>query len=138
VDQALSRGEIDRSLPFVRREAVRVLKSSYASQDAAFAGVQRDLLQFYRVNAPAVLSARRAQVDGAIRAVQRLYGRNVFPAMKVSWGTYANNLGHMDFPGCFRCHDETHTSQDGSTIAQDCELCHTQEELPPPTARALN
>ena len=138
VDQAIARGEIDRSLPFVRREAVRVLKTSYPTQDAAFASVQRSLLAFYQGQELGVLPARRAEVDRAVQAVQRLYGRNVFPEMKVSWGAYANNLGHMDFPGCFRCHDDTHKASDGSTIAQDCEMCHTQEELPVPAPQALN
>jgi hypothetical protein len=138
VDQALGRGEIDRSLPFVRREAVRVLKASYPSQEAAFAGIRRDVQAFYRGSDVALPADKRAQVDRAIDALQRLYSRNVFPSMKVAWGTYPNNLGHMDFPGCFRCHDDSHKAKDGSTISQDCELCHAQEDLPSPDVQALN
>jgi len=48
----------------------------------------------------------------------------VFPAMNVSWGAHENNLGHMDFPGCFRCHDDQHKTADGRVIRQDCDLCH--------------
>ena len=44
--------------------------------------------------------------------------------MKVSWGTYANNIGHVDFDGCFRCHDDAKKTADGRVIGQDCELCH--------------
>jgi hypothetical protein len=44
--------------------------------------------------------------------------------MNVGWGTYPNNVGHMDFPGCFRCHDENHKTKDGKVIGQDCSLCH--------------
>ena len=44
--------------------------------------------------------------------------------MKVGWGTYPNNLGHVFFPGCFRCHDDNHKSRDGNVIKQDCESCH--------------
>jgi hypothetical protein len=47
--------------------------------------------------------------------------------MKVAWGTYRNYLGHVDAPGCFRCHDDEHKAADGSVIRQDCELCHTLE-----------
>jgi hypothetical protein len=51
--------------------------------------------------------------------------RNVFPDLKVTWGTYPNNLGHDDFPGCFRCHDGSHsTSDQKTTITQDCNTCH--------------
>ena len=53
-----------------------------------------------------------------------IYNRNVFPDLKVTWGTYPNNLGHMDFPGCFRCHDGSHTAANGKTITQDCNTCH--------------
>jgi hypothetical protein len=42
----------------------------------------------------------------------------------VSWGTYPNNLGHTDYPGCFRCHDGSHAAGDGKTIKQDCDACH--------------
>ena len=39
-------------------------------------------------------------------------------------GTYPNNLGHTDFPGCFRCHDGSHAEAGGATINQDCGACH--------------
>ena len=44
--------------------------------------------------------------------------------MKVGWGTYPNNIGHVAFPGCFRCHDEIHKTTDGTAIQQDCQTCH--------------
>jgi hypothetical protein len=44
--------------------------------------------------------------------------------MKVKWGTYANNIGHTESNGCFRCHDESHTADGGKTITQDCSACH--------------
>jgi hypothetical protein len=44
--------------------------------------------------------------------------------MKVGWGTYANNMGHVAFPGCFRCHDDNHIAADGEAISQDCQSCH--------------
>ena len=47
--------------------------------------------------------------------------------MNVQFGTYPNNIGHMDSPGCFRCHDDNHKSKDGKTISQDCDTCHTIE-----------
>ena len=56
--------------------------------------------------------------------MQQIYERNVFPAMKVKWGTYPDNIGHVFFNGCFRCHDDNHKSADGSVIKQDCETCH--------------
>jgi hypothetical protein len=47
---------------------------------------------------------------------------------------HPNNLGHNDFPGCFRCHDASHTSADGQSITNDCDTCHNllavEEENP--------
>jgi hypothetical protein len=40
---------------------------------------------------------------------------------------YVNNIGHIDFPGCFRCHDDDHKSKDGKKIGQDCDTCHVIE-----------
>jgi hypothetical protein len=44
--------------------------------------------------------------------------------MKVTWGTHPNHIGHMSYPGCFRCHDGEHAAKDGSAITQDCSACH--------------
>jgi len=126
VDDALATGEISRTLPFAKREAVAALKADYAGGGADEAIAAR-LRGFYRTSYEEVYMKRRQDVERAVSAAQRLYRRNVFPGMKVTWGTYANNIGHMDFPGCFRCHDDTHKARDGSVIRQDCDVCHTIE-----------
>ena len=124
VDAAISQGRIPRELPFARRETIAVLTATYPDREAALAAIDERLNGFYtsrgNVDAPLV---RRAVV-----AAQEIWSQNVFPAMNVTWGTYPNNIGHVDSPGCFRCHDESHTSADGKVISQDCELCHTLPE----------
>jgi hypothetical protein len=121
VDQAIALGTIDRSLPFVRQEIVKAVKREYADQNAASRGIEETLRAFYRSQSATVNSA---SIDRAVASAQRLYRTNVFPAMRVSWGTYVNQLGHVDAPGCFRCHDDNHQSNDGKSISQDCESCH--------------
>jgi len=127
VDQAIASEAIPRGLPYVRREAVAVLRTEYPSQAAAAKGIGEKLATFYRTQYPEAYRARRQDVDQAIAATQRVYRRNVFPDMKVTWGSYPNNIGHTDFPGCWRCHDDKHKAKDGRTIQQDCELCHKVE-----------
>jgi hypothetical protein len=56
--------------------------------------------------------------------VQAIYAANVYPSMNITWGTYPNNIGHMSFPGCFRCHDDQHKAKTGESITQDCSACH--------------
>jgi len=119
IDTAIALGQIPRELPFVRREAVAAVSAEYSSRDAALEAIAARLNAFYR----------EQPVDGrllarAVAATRDVWTRNVFPAMKVTWGTYPNHLGHVEAPGCFRCHDDSHRARDGSVIRQDCELCH--------------
>jgi hypothetical protein len=124
VNEAMARGEIPTTLPFIHREAIGALKNKYPSAREAESAIERMLQDFYRTQQPAVYASRRQDVDKAVSGVIAVYKRNVFPAMNVQFGTYPNNLGHVDFPGCFRCHDDEHASRDGKTISQDCETCH--------------
>jgi nitrate/TMAO reductase-like tetraheme cytochrome c subunit len=126
VDTALAAGRIDRGLPFVRREGVRLMKSSHSNSDEAARVIDEDLRKFYASRGRAV----DAQVSGAVTALQEIYRRNVFPIMKVSFGTYPDNIGHITSAGCFRCHDGSLAAKDGTTINADCEYCHRQIENP--------
>ena len=125
VDIAMGRGQISPALPFIKKEAVAVLRRDYPDRDTAVREIAATLDQFYRTSYPAVYSSNAAGVRNASSAVQTVYLNNVFPDMKVTWGTYPNNLGHTDFPGCFRCHDGDHVSKDGRMIPNDCSTCHS-------------
>lgn len=125
VDQAIAAGLVSRELPYARREGLRLLKASHATQDEGLHAIDRGLRSFY---ASMGESADQRVVASAVAALQDLYRRNVFPAMKVTWGTYPDNKGHTTSNGCFRCHDDSHASSDGTTISADCEYCHRQIE----------
>jgi len=134
LDEALATGRVDSSLPFLKKKAVELLKQLYPSQAAAAEGLRRGLTEYYRETYPEVWDRQRESLELAIQAIQEMYRRNVFPEMKVAWGTYPNNLGHMNSPGCFRCHDGNHLNAQGSALTQDCNTCHTllaiEEENP--------
>jgi hypothetical protein len=128
VDSSIARGEIPVTLPFVRREAVKTLKASYPSDSAALDAISRSLRDFYKTqNGGSARAAQDVEIERAILATQNIRRRSVFPDMKVTFGTYPNNTGHIDAPGCFRCHDDEHVAKDGKTIGQDCETCHAIE-----------
>jgi nitrate/TMAO reductase-like tetraheme cytochrome c subunit len=124
MDKALAGGDIPVSLPYIKRKGVELLKVNYATSSEAAAKLPTALVSFYQQNYPDLYANRSEDIRLASRAVLAIYERNVFPELKVSWGTYPNNIGHMDFPGCFRCHDGAHTAGDGQTIAQGCNSCH--------------
>ena len=124
VDKQMSGGQISTDLPYIRKKAVEVLKVNYPTRDVAQQSIMAEINKFYQTNYPAIYQARRAAVEQAGAEVARIYLRNVFPDMRVTWGTHPNNIGHNDSPGCFRCHDGSHTSADGQTIPNDCSTCH--------------
>jgi NapC/NirT cytochrome c family, N-terminal region/Cytochrome c7 and related cytochrome c len=125
VDQAMAQGRISPQLPYIRKQAVALLKASYPDRDAASRQIRSGLEDFYRESYPDLYRNKHELVEASISQVQAIYSRNVFPAMNVSWGTYPNNIGHTDFPGCFRCHDGSHTTADGRSVPNDCDTCHT-------------
>jgi hypothetical protein len=125
VDRAMRAGDIPSTLPFIKKKGVELLKASYASEDDARARIASELKGFYATAHAEVASSRAAEIDRASAALFALWSRNVFPDLKVTWGTYPNNLGHEDDPGCFRCHDGEHATADATvSIGQDCSTCH--------------
>jgi hypothetical protein len=124
LDQAMTEQSISVDLPYIRKEAFLALKSNYPDRDTARKHIAETLTDFYRKNYPNIATSQREKLEASIRNVQAIYLRNVFPEMNVTWGTYSNELGHTDWPGCFRCHDGSHVSADGKTIPNDCDSCH--------------
>jgi hypothetical protein len=121
-------------LPFIRKRAIDLLKAEYSDRDSAKRQIIEGLTTFYRTSYASLYNSRRSLVQQSAESVADIYLRNIFPAMKMTWGVHPNNLGHNDFPGCFRCHDGSHTSADGQTIPNDCATCHNllavEEENP--------
>jgi hypothetical protein len=133
VDKALGRGAIDKDLPFIKREAVAVLKASYPSQDAARKGIPAAMLASYSKLAPTLDAEGKAKVEAAGKLLAEEWTHNNFPDMKVTWGTYVEYFQHE--PGCFRCHDKNHVNAKGEVVQKKCSgACHdiiaTEEEKP--------
>ena len=118
VETDMALGKISTKLPNIKPTAVKALTRDYATSDQAFEGIAVMLRQKYQA---------AEEVAPTIAAVQRVYQENFFPRMKADWRTYPNNLGHKDWPGCFRCHDDKHRTVDGNLTVRssDCTACHT-------------
>ena len=125
VDRVIQEGRIDRTLPFIKREAVRALEVRYGSQAEARAGIAAAIESFYAKDYPDLLPSRGDSIAAAGRELGDIYAGNVFPSMNVFWDTYPNHLGHGKNRGCMRCHDNEHRSADDEPISKDCEVCHS-------------
>jgi hypothetical protein len=140
LDLAFAGGWLPTTLPFLKKTGLEVLTAEYASSVEAAQRIPEAIARYYQQSHPAVYASRTADVQRAGRRIAEIYGRNVFPDLEVTWGTYQNNLGHESSPGCFRCHDEQHTTAEGRTITQDCSACHeivSMDEASPEVLRTL-
>jgi len=123
MDLALEEGRIDRSLPYIRREGLRIItEKDYASHAEAREGIAAAVQAFYAQNYPDL--AGTPAVEQAGKALGDAYAWNNFPHMKVTWNTYPNHIGHQQSPGCFRCHDNKHKTDEGDKIGKKCGTCH--------------
>ncbi len=117
VDLALALGHIDRGLPSVRSNATYLITQPYPDVPTALAAIASGMRERYP-NDP--------RVNPAIAALQDIYRNNFFPAMKANWREYPEHIGHKDWPGCVRCHDDNHPSTDGKRNIgfKNCHTCH--------------
>jgi hypothetical protein len=139
VDRILATGEASASLPYFRKKAVELLKAEHGSREQALQHIPEQLEAFYRHQYPDLYAQKTEEIRKSARAAASVYARNVFPEMKVDWGTYINNIGHTDFPGCFRCHDGEHTAAGGEkAIQQDCSACHELLAMDEPAPKILS
>jgi len=118
VNLAMSLGAITPALPYVKTNALYALTRPYTNDIQAREGIATILSERY---------PNDQRIRPVITAVQQIYTNNFFPEMKASWKVYPDNIGHKDWPGCFRCHDGLHKATDGKRAikANDCNACHT-------------
>lgn len=137
VDLALMQGSIDPALPFARKTSIEILKGTYTTTEDAKREIPKRFASFYEANYPETWTARKADVERSGAGVLDVFSRNVFPEMNVTWGSYPNNLGHTDFPGCFRCHDNRASSEEGLKLARGCSSCHKLLAIKKPEPEVL-
>jgi hypothetical protein len=126
VDLALLTGRLDPLLPEIKRVAVEAVESeAFETQESAREHIANYVTSHFVEDYPEVFEQRRDKIDQAVLTTQEIYERNFFPDMGVSWNVYPDHIGHMEAPGCMRCHNGQHRSQDGREITKDCNACHT-------------
>ncbi|MGD8397122.1 MAG: NapC/NirT family cytochrome c, partial [Candidatus Eiseniibacteriota bacterium] len=124
VNQAIAAGQISTRLPSVKSAVVDAMEESYDSSEAAHTGVPAAVRAYYADHHPELADSLAAEIDQAAGHAWRLYSTNIFPEMNVSWKSFPNHIGHLTTPGCFRCHDGLHETEDGEVITRDCNNCH--------------
>ncbi|HUI11739.1 MAG TPA: NapC/NirT family cytochrome c [Bacteroidota bacterium] len=125
VNHVMAEGWIDPALPEAKSLSVKVLEYPYTSTPVALDSIGTVVTGFYREKYPAVADSAKPAIARMVEALRKIYSRNYFPSMRVSWKSFPDNIGHMYSPGCFRCHDGKHVSDRGEVLSRDCNMCHT-------------
>ena len=121
VEKAMLSGALSTKLPNIKRVAVQAVTQKEITKAAE---APQKIADFIR--AKYADPAQAAEVPAAISAAQQIFSATIFPERKADWRVYPNNIGHKDWPGCFRCHDEKHKTALGQTVrSSDCNSCHT-------------
>ncbi|MFL6216551.1 MAG: NapC/NirT family cytochrome c [Blastocatellia bacterium] len=125
VNEGFVSGRLDVGMPYLKQQAVEALTKTYDTTDEAMKAIDASLDGYYRKNYPDLYNSKPEAIKSAITEVQRIFKTYIFPEMKVDWQTHPDNVGHLYFQGCFRCHDGQHASKDGKLIRNECNICHT-------------
>jgi hypothetical protein len=124
IDEQIAVGRIDRALPAIKRLAVSAMDADYASVEEAKGAIANQISDFYRTKHPEIYATQKLRIDEAIVATQDAYKNNVFPVMRAKWSDYPDNIGHLENPGCMRCHDAQHLDSEGIPLSRECNTCH--------------
>lgn len=136
----LAEGQIPQTLPYIKRQALELISNDYESTETARSQISSNLKNWYLQNYPKLVADQPKILQQAVDGVLAAYTENVFPEMKINWGTYVNHISHgPDFDlGCFRCHDDMHESPEGEVISADCNTCHELLSLEAPVKPILS
>jgi hypothetical protein len=125
VNNMMEMNWIDNKLPFIKSVSLDALEKPYTNKEIALDSIKTLIEEFYAANYPDLPIDKKSRINSAVKEVQRIYSRNYFPHMQVSWRKYPDHIGHMYSAGCFRCHDGKHFTKEGKVISKDCNSCHT-------------
>jgi hypothetical protein len=123
-DVALYTNKPFREIPFAKRELVSALVEKYPTREEGIVGVRAAIEAYYQENYPDLAKEKESVIRDLATAGSEIYRRTTFPTMNVDWRTYPSNIGHMESPGCFRCHAGDHVDAKGNKIVSDCHTCH--------------
>jgi nitrate/TMAO reductase-like tetraheme cytochrome c subunit len=137
IDQAMGFKQIDPAIPAIKSKGLDIFGGKYKSIDEALAAFD-SLNNFYQTKYPDYASKNANTINAAITQFKTLYQESVFPGMEVNWDTHPDNLGHREFPGCFRCHDGKHVADSGTTVRLECNVCHSLPQVALPGQPAPN
>lgn len=128
-DKYLLEEKLDSSLPYLKREVVKLLEQTKETDPAEWPELFAGIVKFYQDKHPRVYKEQQEVIDELPGILAEMANQIIFPNMNVTWETYSDNLGHS---GCFQCHNasfkldaESKDSGLPEQISTNCEICHS-------------
>lgn len=126
IDNAIAGELIPRELPEIKKITMEILfNEQFNTRDTAMMVIKDRMSTFYKDNYPTIFAEKHDLIETAIARTQESFSKNMFPEMKANWDAYPDHIGHLEYKGCFRCHDDNHVSNEGKRISKDCNMCHS-------------
>jgi hypothetical protein len=121
VEKAFAAGRISAKLPNIKMVAVKAMTETNIKSPAEAPQKIADFVRSKYTD-----RALATEVASTIAELEQIYATTMFPERKADWREYPSNIGHKDWPGCFRCHDDKHKTTQGQAVrSSDCTSCHT-------------
>ncbi len=130
VDEALADGTLTVEFPYAKARLSKLLSQEFETREEALELVQEawtqyaeefpDLAEQYPEqweNSRKFLEERQNFVANTMVTTRLLHP-------ELDWRSFPDNSGHMNSPGCFRCHSGHHEDNEGNIVPVACTLCH--------------
>jgi hypothetical protein len=124
-DRAMLTAGISNDIPFIKKTAMGILKNTFTDKDSAMRQIRDSIINYYKTDFKSYYDKNSSKIENSIVSIQRGFSQNTFPSMKVTYDAFPEHIGHLESEGCFRCHNDSFTSEKGRKITRDCNLCHT-------------
>ena len=125
VNAALAAGRLSTDLPDIKSLAMDILNTKMPTTDSAMKYIDSQVQEYYKNSYENIYRDSFALIEKTVQVLQEEFRLHIFPEMNVSWQKYPKHIGHMEFNGCFRCHDNKHITPEKEMIPRDCNLCHS-------------
>ena len=128
LDRALFDGRLSRQAPGMKRQVLEALEGPFHQGQPNVA----ELAAAIRRGSKASGQWSEQDLVNATAKATKLHRDAIDPQLRTSWDSYPDHLGHRSAPGCFRCHDGQHVSENGAILPSGCDsLCHSAPRLEP-------
>lgn len=129
LDEALASGLLSPELPYMKKTMRELLLREIETEREARTQV-REAVDGYMSAYPDAATEDIPDVRQYLLAreddlVALKVAREHLEDANINWQSFPDNTGHLDGPGCFRCHNGSLQTAEGVPVPVNCTTCHS-------------